>query len=212
MGDSTMTLLLLSTATVAIVHTLAPDHWIPFVGMGRARDWSVSKVLWVTVAGGIAHVGSSVLIGALGMMLGFSLTSLTGLESGRGQIAGLLLIGFGIAYAIWGWKKMHSHTHAHSHEGNPMAIWGLIAIFVLGPCEPLIPLMFVSAAHGVTAVVAVTALFSLLTVFMMIAQVRIAYLGIDVLGFTKRMNHHHGHIAAGLVIAGTGAFVMLLGI
>ncbi len=49
----------------------------------------------------------------------------------------------------------HEHTHdgehAHVHESESSSItpWVLFVIFVLGPCEPLIPLlMFPAASRG----------------------------------------------------------------
>jgi len=212
MEGATITILLFSACTIALVHTLAPDHWIPFVSLGRARGWSTAKVLGITAIAGVAHIGSSVAIGAVGMAFGFSLTGLEGIESGRGEIAGLLLIGFGLAYAVWGLKNMRAHRHKTIDPSKSTAIWGLIIIFILGPCEPLIPLMFVAATHSWGVVVIVTAVFALITIVMMLAQTWIVYIGIDILGVTKKLNHHHGHILAGLVIAVTGLSVMMLGI
>ena len=209
---ASLTVILVSTATIGVVHALAPDHWVPFVSIGRARQWSIPKMVGITFLAGVGHVGSSVLIGAIGMILGFSLTGLESAEGNRGAVAGLLLIGFGLAYAVWGLKQLRSHAHSDSDAGSSLAVWTLIAIFVLGPCEPLIPLMFVSATHGWTAVIGVSALFGVITIVMMIGQSLIVYLGLDFLRFNRNLNHHHGHIIAGLVIAATGAGVMFLGI
>lgn len=100
--------LLFSTISVAFVHTLAPDHWVPFVAIGRVQGWSRGRLFWITILSGIGHVGSSILLGSLGIVLGLSLSHLRGWEGSRGHVASLLLIGFGIAYALWGLKKRHS--------------------------------------------------------------------------------------------------------
>ncbi len=113
---------------------------------------------------------------------------------------------------MWGLKQLRSHVHPDRNADSSLAVWTLIAIFVLGPCEPLIPLMFVSATHGWTAILGVSALFGVITIVMMIGQSLIVYLGLDFLRLGKNLNHHHGHIIAGLVIAATGAGVMYLGI
>ncbi len=207
---SSLWVLLLSTVTIGVVHALAPDHWLPFVGIGRARKWSTSKLLWVTLLAGLGHVGSSILIGAVGLVLGFSLTHLEGIESQRGEVAGLLLIGFGIAYALWGLKQVGRHHHHAPEPGKSVAIWTLIAVFVLGPCEPLIPLMFVAATQDQFVVVLVSALFGLVTLLMMLAQAWLAYVGLRFVRFHKM--EHYSHAIAGLVIAVTGGMVMFLGI
>lgn len=202
--------LLVSTVTIGVVHALAPDHWVPFVSIGKAQDWSKTKLAWVTFASGLAHVGSSSLIGSIGLIVGFSLTNLSGIESHRGQVAGLLLIGFGLAYAILGLKYVRHHHHPKIDTKRSVTLWTLVAIFVLGPCKPLIPLMFVGAAHGWLAVALVSLLFSLVTLIMMVGQVLLAYVGLSLIRFAKI--EHYSHAFAGLVIAVTGGMVMFLGI
>lgn len=207
---ASLSVLLGSTLTIGVVHALAPDHWVPFVSIGKAQNWSKTKLVWITFVSGIGHVGSSVVIGAIGLILGFSLSSLKSIESQRAEVAGLLLVGFGLAYAIWGLKHMR-HDHHHKIDAKrSVTIWTMIAIFVLGPCEPLIPLMFISAAHGWTAVWLVSAVFSLVTLMMMVGQALLAYVGINLMRLHKL--EHYTHAAAGLVIALTGGMVMLLGI
>ena len=205
-----LAVLLASTLTIGFVHALAPDHWVPFVSIARAQNWSKTKLTWVTLIAGIGHVGSSVVIGLVGLVLGFSLSSLEGLESQRAQIAGLLLIGFGLAYAIWGLKHMRSHRHHHVDTRRSVTIWTIIAIFVLGPCEPLIPLMFLGGAHSWSAVWLVCLVFGVVTLLMMAGQALLAYIGISLVYFKKL--EHYTHTLAGLVIAVTGGMVMFLGI
>ncbi|MDZ7267528.1 MAG: hypothetical protein ONB48_19585 [candidate division KSB1 bacterium] len=209
-APSSLWVLLTSTVTIAIVHALAPDHWVPFVSIGRAQKWSPAKLFWVTLLAGMGHVGSSILIGVAGLLLGFSLVSLEGIESQRGEVAGLLLIGFGLAYAVWGFKRAR---HRHHHEVDPqksLTLWTLFAIFVLGPCEPLIPLMFAGAALDWSAVITVTTVFGLITLAMMTGQTLLAYFGT---GLTRMPSlEHYGHAIAGLVIAFTGGMVMFFGI
>ena len=51
--------------------------------------------------------------------LGVALSRLEIIESARGQWAGWLLIGFGIAYGSWGFDKAlrsRTHGHLHAHE------------------------------------------------------------------------------------------------
>ena len=205
-----LAVLIWSTATIGVVHALAPDHWVPFVGIGQAQQWSKTRLIGVTLLSGLGHVGSSILIGSLGLMLGFSLTALETAEMHRASVAGWVLIVFGLVYAAWGLKQ----ARAPRHPANPkrtVTIWALVAIFVLGPCEPLIPLMFISAAHGWPAVLVVSGLFGGITLVMMVGQVLLGYLGVNL--FKRvRINHHYSHLIAGLVIVATGLMVMILGL
>ncbi|GBC75945.1 hypothetical protein HRbin07_00137 [bacterium HR07] len=201
--------LVVSTVGVAVVHALAPDHWVPFVAIGRAQDWSVRKLVLVTVLAGIGHVGSSIVLGLIGLALGFLLQGVQAFESARGEVAGLILIGFGLAYAVWGLKQAR-HEHRPIEKSQIVTVWTLIAIFVLGPCEPLIPLMLLAAQHGWAAVWIVSVLFSVATLAMMVGQALLAYLGVRLLA-TERLERWT-HALAGALIALTGLLVMALGI
>src|SRR3989338_7970311 len=167
-------ILLASTLSIAFVHALAPDHWMPFAVIGKAKKWSKMKLIFVPFVSGIGHVGSSLRLGSIGILLGFSLSKVTAVERERGEIALWLLIGFGIAYTIWGLKKARDYKHEHISEeklkSKTITLWTLFAIFVLGPCEPLIPLMFLATDYGWHAIFLTSFVFSAVTVFMMLAQ------------------------------------------
>lgn len=59
--------------TVAFFHAAIPTHWLPFVLVGRARAWSRTKVLAVTIAAGLGHVLLTSLLGLVIAWLGFQL-------------------------------------------------------------------------------------------------------------------------------------------
>ena len=80
--------LALTAASLGVLHTLlGPDHYLPFVMMGRAGRWSRAKTVLVTLACGVGHVLSSVVLGGVGIALGVAVARLQWLESVRGQIA-----------------------------------------------------------------------------------------------------------------------------
>jgi nickel/cobalt exporter len=111
----------LSAAAVSIgfVHTLfGPDHYLPFVAMSRVGGWSRQKTLVITLLCGLAHVGSSIVLGFIGLALGLIVFQLETIESHRGNVAGWLLIAFGVAYTTWGIVQVlrnQPHTHLHVH-------------------------------------------------------------------------------------------------
>ena len=117
--NSEIAILSLTAASLGFMHTLlGPDHYLPFVVLSKARKWSKIKTIWITILCGIGHVGSSVLIGFIGIAAGVALSKLEAFEAFRGNIAGWLFIGFGLAYAVWGLRRALNnkpHTHAHFH-------------------------------------------------------------------------------------------------
>ncbi len=213
----TTTLLLGTTASLAIVHALLGlDHSLPFVALGRARGWTLARTLLVTAVCGAGHVASSVAIGAVGVGLGIATDAMLWLESARGELAAVLLLGFGLAYAAWAvWRRFRRRDHAHPAAADAgradVTPWALFIVFALGPCEPLIPLMVVPGVAGDWLVVAaVVAVFGLLTVAVMLAAVAAAHRGVGLVG-AGRLGRH-ADVAAGLVVAASGAAVLWLGL
>lgn len=131
-----MLALCMASVSIAVLHTLCgPDHYVPFVAMSRAGRWSLRKTIAVTLLCGLGHVGSSVVLGFVGIMLGIMLGRLELIEQVRGNVAGWLMIGFGLAYLAWSGvqsyrRRVHEHchthadgtTHAHAHRHGLLAL------------------------------------------------------------------------------------------
>ena len=233
---TTATVLLGTTATLAVAHALLGiDHSLPFVVLARARGWTLRRTVTITALCGAGHVASSVMIGALGVAAGLTLDSLVWVEGVRGELAAALLIGFGLVYAAWAnWRRIRSRTHTHLHAhadgtvhshphdhhgehahphgtGPGLTTWTLFVIFVLGPCEPLIPLMVVPAmAKAWALLAAVVTVFGILTIGAMVGAVIVGYRGLGRVA-TRRLERH-ADVLAGLVIAASGAAVLVLGV
>jgi sulfite exporter TauE/SafE len=226
-----------TAATIGFVHTvIGPDHYIPFVMMARARNWSRSRTLLITFVCGIGHVLSSIILGIIGIAFGTAIHHLEGIESIRGEIAAWGLIAFGILYGIWGLKqayRKHTHEHEHSHgdgivhshqhthllssahrhaaPDRTMTTWALFTLFVLGPCEPLIPLlMFPAATESPAGIAIVSVVFGVATIATMLTMVGIISAGVH--RIPLRSVERYMHAIAGGVIAMSGLMVQFLGI
>ncbi|MDD5507268.1 MAG: sulfite exporter TauE/SafE family protein [Bacteroidales bacterium] len=227
-------ILILAALSIGFFHTLlGPDHYLPFIVLSHARNWTVTKTALITVLCGIGHVGSSVVLGLLGVALGIGISKIEAFESFRGNLAGWAFIAFGLGYLLWGlWKirrkKPHSHihyhedgtVHEHSHghstdhlhqHSKVLTPWILFIIFVLGPCEPLIPLlMYPAATSSISGMILVTAVFSLTTILTMLTVVTLAYYGIPFLPMKKAEKYMH--VIAGATILLSGVGIQFLGL
>lgn len=231
-------ILLGTAATLGFVHTLlGPDHYVPFIAMAKAREWSIRRTMMITFLSGIGHVSSSVIIGLVGLAFGVELLKLTRLESLRGELAGWLLLGFGLAYMLWGLRRafrekahqlVHAHqseteadhTHDHHNHGLHTHIhperanitpWILFTIFVFGPCEPLIPLIMYPAARSDVFAVFLTALaFSVTTIGTMSFLVYVSVRGMERLPLAGLQRYSHA--LAGFVVLVCGMGVKFLGL
>lgn len=225
--------LFLSAASLGFIHTiLGPDHYVPFIVLARARQWSSNKTMWITFVSGVGHVASSVLIGMFGIALGISLNKLEYLESYRGEIVGWLLFAFGIGYTIYGIYKYIRHSH-HLHlpaflvpkkirefqhlptkeqkeDNTKLTPWILFLIFVFGPCEVLIPMLIFPAYENSTfGMITVALIFAAATILTMMLAVYIGYKGTKLIKFKK--HESYVHLLAGILILFSASGILFFG-
>jgi len=225
-------LLLITTVSIAFIHTLAgPDHYLPFIVIAKAKKWSLTKTAWFTALCGIGHVGSSVILGFIGIALGVAVGKLEFIEGIRGSIVSWVFTAFGMIYLVWGIKramknKPHKHIHFHSdgsehvHEHKHhdehahihekeykinLTPWILFSIFVLGPCEPLIPLvMYPAAKHNYNELTIVALIFSLVTIATMVTLVLIVSFGFKLLPLKTLDRYNHALAGGSIFLCGMG--------
>ena len=234
--DEKILILSVSAASYGVLHTIiGPDHYLPFIVLSKARNWDYYKTAWVTFLCGLGHVGSSVVLGMIGVVFGIAFKDLLEIEDVRGGLAAWLLIIFGFVYMFWGVFRsrkdqphrhyhMHpegvSHAHVHTHEEEHehthksekivnLTPWVLFTIFALGPCEVLIPnLMYPAAENNYLGVVIVAVVFSAATIATMITVVLLFSFGIKKirLGFLEK----YMHMLAGAAVFLSGCAIVFL--
>jgi hypothetical protein len=137
-------------------------------------------------------------------------------------------------------KHLHEHVHhkahVHVHEGiekcqspqveNGVQIaqseevgsaakrigpWAIFIIFVLGPCEPLIPLlMYPAAKESTMGLVMVTGVFGGVTMLTMLFAVWVSATGLKRIKLPKL--ERYGHAIAGATIFSCGSSIAFLGL
>ena len=199
--DTGLTALLLSTVAISFVHTASgPDHYLPFIVFARSRKWSLATTAFWTSLCGLGHVFSSVLIGLIGVFLGWQLSRIEGFQEIRGGLASWSLLILGLVYLIWGLVKASQnrpHKHFDSYGGDELYVythrhgeyvppnsriqvtpWILLGIFVMGPSEPIVPLLFYSGVtHSPGEILALIGVFTMTTVGTMLTIVMLGYFG-----------------------------------
>ena len=237
---SELGILVAAAATIGFVHTVTgPDHYLPFIVIGRARNWSLGRTLGITALCGIGHVLGSVVLGLVGIGLGLAVGQLNIIEGVRGDIAAWFLVSFGLIYTVWGLRKAmrdkthshahlhsdgttHNHHHSHHHEHShvhaedtgarrSLTPWALFIIFVLGPCEPLIPiLMYPAATSSFAGLLLVTIIFAVVTIATMLLMVSLAQRGLRLIPMQRL--ERYTHAIAGAAILGSGLAIRFLGL
>jgi len=184
-------LLVASAVGTAALHTLIPDHWLPFVLVGRSRGWSATHTAAVATLSAVVHVALSVAIGVAALLIGHAAAAAVGQRLER--VAALLLLVFGLAYAGWAWHKgghfhpggawLHDrladegcagaegdanpeHLHYHADEAliRERPRWGdygLALLVGLNPCVLMLPILVAAGRDGLGDMLLVTVAYGL---------------------------------------------------
>ena len=122
MYSTSIFLLMGAAATVAILHSILPDHWVPLAVIARTQRWSLPRVVRVTFLASLGHVITSLILGGIIALIGLQFQK--EIDTQQGHIVGAVLILTGIIFLIWGFVSHgphgHSHAtgHAHDHASN----------------------------------------------------------------------------------------------
>lgn len=107
-------LLVIGAATVGIIHSILPDHWVPLAVVARTQHWSLARLARVTTLAAGGHVLTSVVLGGVVALIGLQFQKQ--IETQQGHIVGGVLVITGVGFLIWG---LTGHGHAHEHGPEP---------------------------------------------------------------------------------------------
>ncbi|TYC11437.1 hypothetical protein ES677_10215 [Bizionia gelidisalsuginis] len=227
--ESELNVLLIAAVSISVLHTLTgPDHYIPFIAIGKAKSWTLKRTVFWTIVCGIGHVMSSVVLALGGVAIGFSLNKLSWFEGLRGGLAAWALFVFGVVFMLVGLyqayrNKKHKHfdvydsgdvyVYQHQHKQGPVmpserkkvTPWVMFIIFLLGPCEPMIPLLTYPAIMNSTyGIYLITGVFLFFTLVMMVIMVVLGHYGFKLIK-TDFFEKYMTAIAGGTIaICGVG--------
>jgi len=220
-----LTALWWASVSVAVLHTLAgPDHYLPFIAIAKSRGYSMRRTLLWALLCGLGHIGSALLLAVAFVWFSRWLAQeqFEWLENNRGDLAAYTLIGLGAAYILWSLRhrlqhrKGLAHHHAfslgHASSGQEpsgkasITVWVMFIIFVLGPCEALLPVLMSASVLGMSAVISSTLLFSAATIGTMLFMVAAGMLGLRYVkvAFLQR----YAHETAGFTILLCGLLIL----
>lgn len=211
--------LAIAAVTVGSLHTMAPDHWMPFAALARSRRWSVRRAARTTVVCGFGHVTVSAALGVAALFAG--LTVVHAIGSRLETYATYLLMAFGVVYMIWALRRsfrrdphavIHPHAHPHGHHDHDHGLteWSLFALFSADPCVAVIPMIIAAAGFGWHAVLTVIVAYEIATLTTMVVLVTMAYAGVRT--FRAAWIDRYGDAVAGAFIVVVGAAMLALGI
>lgn len=216
MSESLTVILAIGAVTLGSLHTIAPDHWVPFAALSRAQGWSRGKTMRITAVCGFGHVTVSVLLGVLALVFGLEMLRIVGQR--MEAVAGILVVAFGLVYGVLGLRRAagehfhghHHHHYDHVHDPSHMTPWALFLLFSADPCVAVIPILFAAAPLGWLRTTLVVSAYEAATIATMIVLVVPARAAVN--RIQGNWIVRYGDAAAGAVIAAVGVLVTILGI
>lgn len=178
--------LLAAAAGVAFGHAILPDHWVPLAVLGRTRRYPLGRVARLASLAGIGHVLTSVLLGAVIIVVGLQFEST--IQNAQDTIIGLVLIATGIGFVVLHISgRGHGHGHAHDHDhahgqddahdsgdhdraGHRHDRGGSLAAVIVpfgaaaSPDLTILPVFLAASTAGVVTAVSSLAIFGMVTI------------------------------------------------
>lgn len=142
---------------IAILHSMIPTHWLPFVMASRTQKWSWSKTQSILLIAGLGHVIMTTLLGAVIFALGLGVYHQ--IQPYFILIAAGSIASYGVLQIYQhrqGQRHSHcDHTHDHHHSdelkktsGDGWAILSLLALLTFSPCESFLPVYLSAVSFG----------------------------------------------------------------
>lgn len=201
-----MTEILIGTLLLSLWHGLLPNHWLPMLAVQRKQKWSLRQVSRVTLLVGLAHAGSTVLLGIGLAMLGWQLSA--AFEEGVRRVAPVLLIGLGVFF-MW---RHYRHHHSHLADVDKTNGRGIIATLALAmflsPCLEVEAYFLLAGAQGWRLVLAVGVIYTLVSVTGMVLWIRALHFGTS--RFDWHLLEHNAGLVTGATLVGTGVLSYFL--
>lgn len=166
-------------ATVSLLHSFIPTHWLPFSIVGRAQRWTLSRTLFVTAFGAVLHVISTSLLGITAITMANTIAG----EETVHKLASLLLVILGGSYVLLFLSgKGTGHSHSHNQPMEKMAVAGLVLVPALSPCATTLPVFLAVGNSSYMMVLAIIVLL-LSTITVMTSLVALSFFGASQLKF-----------------------------
>lgn len=193
-------LLFVAAGTLALGHSILPDHWLPFAVVARTNRWSILRTVRTSFMAAVGHVVASAVLGAIIVAIGVQFRGFV--ERQQSRVVGTILILTGLAFLVWTLARRghhhdhnHDHGHAHPHDdhdhggktdpragGNspsPMRRFAVLAVLgaAATPDLTILPVFLAASAVGVAAAVGVLVFYALVSIVTFVGFTVIATLG-----------------------------------
>ncbi|MDC8452289.1 MAG: hypothetical protein LV477_05160 [Candidatus Nitrosotalea sp.] len=210
---------IIGAALVGILHMSAPDHWLTLCVLARNKQWAPKKLFGISFMTAIGHVGLSVVMGLVVVVVGLVFSHLISYYLDTG--IGIAMVGGGLVVGIIPLVRKNPHHHDHSHEhdhehdegkkyGKLTSKIGYFAILgaALSPDPSIIPIYLSAISAGFYFALELSVVFAVASIVTLLLLV---YLG--TMGLAKtlaRIPEKYNDSMVGFVIMAIGIYVLVV--
>lgn len=208
---------IIGAAIVGILHMAAPDHWLTLCVLARNKKWAPKKLFGISFITAIGHVGLSVVMGLVVVVIGrvFSYLISDYLDAG----IGIVMIGVGLVVGIKPLVQRSEHHHDdhqdHVHEeekkfGKLTSKVGYFAILgaALSPDPSIIPIYLSAISAGFYFALELSVVFAVASIATLLLLVQLGTVGLA--KSLAKIPEKYNDSMVGFVIMAIGIYVLVV--
>ncbi|MDC8453696.1 MAG: hypothetical protein LV477_12405 [Candidatus Nitrosotalea sp.] len=210
---------IIGAAVVGILHMSAPDHWLTLCVLARNRKWAPKKLFGISFMAAIGHVGLSVAMGLVVVVIGLVFSHL--ISYYLDTAIGLAMVGGGLVVGIMPLvkKTLHHHDHTRDHEhdhdeekkyGKLTSKIGYFAVMgaALSPDPSIIPIYFSAISAGFYFAIELSVIFAIASIITLLLLVQLGTMGLA--KTLARIPEKYTDSMVGFVIMVIGIYVLIV--
>jgi putative Mn2+ efflux pump MntP len=197
---------------VALVHVAIPTHWLPFVLVGRAQGWTLSRVMTAAAAAAVGHIATTSVVGVLILVAGRFMEQW--IQGVLHYAAAALLLGFGLFYLARAFQRRVALAGLTDQTAVPpprvddrAAWWGVVGALALTPGEVLLSFYLTGDTHGWPGLVLLSGMFLAGTLAGMAALIAVTWAGMAHFRMDRLARYESAILGAVLVLLGVAVVV-----
>jgi nickel/cobalt exporter len=208
----------IGAALVGILHMSAPDHWLTLCVLARNKKWAPKRLFGISFMTAIGHVGLSVALGLVVVVIGLVFSHLISYYLDVG--IGLIMVGAGLVVGIIPLVRKstpHKHHHDHEHEHNEEKKFdkltskiGYFAVLgaALSPDPSIIPIYLSAISAGFYFALELSVVFATASILTLLLLVQLGTVGLA--KTLAKIPEKYNDSIVGFVIMAIGIYVLVV--
>ena len=206
---------IIGAAVVGILHMSAPDHWLTLCVLARNKKWAPKKLFGISFMTAIGHVGLSVVMGLVVVVIGLVFSHL--ISYYLDTAIGIAMIGGGLVVGIMPLVRNTPHPHDHKHDHDEEKKYGKLSSKIgyfavmgaaLSPDPSIIPIYFSAISAGFYFAIELSVIFAIASIVTLLLLVQLGTMGLA--KTLARIPEKYNDSMVGFVIMAIGIYVLIV--